>query len=146
MLLETLIFNLIMKRITNDSVPSKYQRHVCAVIDIKGKDVNIISIGYNSKQKINGETYHAEEEALKKMTEKQMKAKKYSIIILRLTQHSNEIAYSTALSKPCVKCSELISSHKIKTIYYSSTNSVLIEEKVKDFMKEKQHLSKFQKR
>ncbi len=39
-----------MKRVSSDFVDIKQQRHICAIVDIKGKDFKIVTIGYNTEK------------------------------------------------------------------------------------------------
>lgn len=139
MLIDSIIIELIMKRISIDNTPITQQRHVCAVISKSGSNINIISIGYNIKLKLNNETYHAEEAALMKL---KSKYKKLSLIVIRISRSSNRQEYKLSMSRPCHKCVCLISNFKIKNIYYSTEDGI-VKEKLKSILEGEQHFSKF---
>lgn len=139
MLIESLVVDLIMKRVSIDNTPIAQQRHICAIIKENGSDINVISVGYNIRFKVNNETYHAEEDALMKL---KSKYKKISLVIIRISRSSNKEDYKLSMSKPCNNCVSLISNYKIKNVYYSTDNGI-VKEKFKSILEGKQHFSKF---
>ena len=148
MIFETLIENLIKKRISVDVGNNTFQRHICAIIREIGKNINIMSIGYNIRRKLNGvQTYHAEEEAILKLLKHQGMTKikgKVSLVVIRISQNSNDSNYKLSMSKPCCDCVKLISGHNIKNIYYSTDNGIL-KESLSSIKYGLQHIPKYVK-
>ena len=74
---------------------------------------NIISYGTNHYKKHSNLSIHAERDAIMRCDRD--KLKKSVLIVIRISRDGTK----TMISKPCHRCSELIKSVGIPTVYYS---------------------------
>ena len=92
---------------------------------------------------------HAEEMALDKIyLKKTKKIINVSIIVIRITPSSTATNYKLANSRPCLMCMHKIknttsSGYRVTNVYFSDNNGQILKYKLRDLVKEKQHISKF---
>lgn len=91
---------------------------------------------------------HAEEMALDKIKicDKKLKV---SLLVIRIKEASNPNSYSLTSSRPCIACMYRIKNNtklNITKLYFSNENGEIIYHKVRDFIKEKQHIPLFYKK
>lgn len=92
---------------------------------------------------------HAEEMAIDKIHfKKARKIINVSIIVIRITLSSTIDCYHLANSRPCIACMHKINNttplgFRINNVYFSDNNGNILRYKLRDIIKEKQHVSKF---
>lgn len=94
---------------------------------------------------------HAEEMAINKLRKnKSKKLIKISLLVIRITEGSTIDSYTLSNSKPCIACVHKIKNvtklgYKIDKIYYSDSNGNILFFKLRELLKQKQHLSNYYK-
>lgn len=94
---------------------------------------------------------HAEEMALDKVyLKKTSKIINVSIIVIRITPSSTPDHYTLTNSRPCIMCMHKIKNtvpfgYRVTNVYFSNNNGDIVKYKLRDIIKEKQHLTKFHK-
>ncbi len=92
---------------------------------------------------------HAEEMAIEKIKKnRKKKLTNVSLIVIRISYGSTPDFYNLTNSRPCVACISKINNirrigYKISKIYFSNENGDIVCYKLRDIIKEKQHLSKY---
>jgi len=92
---------------------------------------------------------HAEEMAIDKIQKNKTKKKiNVSLLVIRITTASTLDSYVLSNSRPCVACIHKIKNmgyhgYKISKIYFSNEHGNIVCYKLRDIVKEKQHISKF---
>lgn len=82
---------------------------------------------------------HAEQNALKKLTTRQIKMKNISLLVIRLSKSG-----VLGESRPCMHCIKAMerSKIKIKWVYYSTKGGIIVREKLSNMLEsEKTYIS-----
>lgn len=97
----------------------------------------------------NSRSFHAEEVAIEKLrSNKRNNIINVSLIVVRITSASNNNKYKLTNSRPCINCVHNIKNaikygYRISKIYYSNEFGKIVCYRLKNIIKEKQHLSKY---
>jgi ribosomal protein L28 len=116
----------------------------------KGK-LNILSFGFNRIGDIDGinNGVHAEHDAINKLKplERNKRLQNINILVIRFSKNNK-----LQNSKPCANCIKTMKTlpekkgYKIKNVYYSNDNGVIIRSNIKSLESEELHYSRFYRR
>lgn len=133
-------------------------RKISAVLNVLATGTNHEDYGHkkNYTKKQNGtnnfscaKSVHAEETAIDKI-QKNTKRKRInvSLLVIRISPASTVDHYHLSNSRPCVSCMSKIKNmssigYKISKIYFSNGKGEIVCHKLRDILREKQHLSRY---
>lgn len=113
-------------------------------ISTADKYANICTNQHN-KLHVNCNSIHAEDMAISKLPPTK-KRTKISLIVIRISACSTSSNYRLTESKPCLACYNKISNiygYRIKNIYWSDMNGLIIKRSYRDFLSDTFTLSKY---
>lgn len=112
------------------------------------KKANILTFGFNRMGDVDGTEagIHAEHDAINKLKPlyKKKNLESINLLVIRLSKNNK-----LQNSKPCVNCIKTLKTlpqkkgYKIKNIYYSNDNGLIIKSSIKILEKEELHYSRF---